>query len=154
MVSIEHCHTVMETILRVPPSPQCELVDCSTQSAFQQLEDVAPTPPGVCHHRVCGSTAHGSVRVRAFRVPGTKAGRGNQRVLGVLPPQPRGSLIAATRPKSIAPVQLPSAHRLHTLSGVLSPPAMRALCFPPLGSSHTYTKCVIIPLYPKCIQLQ
>ena len=31
---------------------------------------------------------------------------------GVLSPQPRGSLIAATRPKSIAPVQLPSAHRL------------------------------------------
>ena len=42
MVSIEPCHTVMETILRVPPSPPCELVDCSTQSAFQQLEDVAP----------------------------------------------------------------------------------------------------------------
>ena len=36
-------------------------------------------------------------------------------MLGMLPPQPRGSLIAATRPRSIAPVQLPSAHRLHTL---------------------------------------
>ena len=46
---------------------------------------------------------------------------------------------------------IPSAH---THSGVLCPPAMRALCFPSLGSSYTYTECVIIPLYPKCIQLQ
>ena len=46
---------------------------------------------------------------------------------------------------------IPSAH---THSGVLCPPAMRALCFTSLGSSYTYTECVIIPLYPKCIQLQ